>query len=326
MHLEHPQALCLLLLLPVLCLLIAVYYARQKAFRDCLGDANTLRQTPFRFPCLQRRWVRTLLLLVPFICFVVALADPHLPRGPFRLPAGVLEVVMLIDVSKSMMAEDYSQKSRLDKARELARQFLSELPGNRVGLVTFSGNSFRQAEVTEDLRPLDFILEHWVAEESAGVSGSNLSQALQTGMALLSVNANRKQVMVIFSDGGDAGEALDPVLTTVTHRGIQTIVYGLGQQLPSRIPRYDKAGKFRGYLEQDSHTVTTQLNEAPLKQIASHTNGQYVHVTHTTPHTARLISSTVLRDLASQDTQKIFQPFLFAGLLVCGFDLLVKRL
>jgi probable phosphoglycerate mutase len=87
---------------------------------------------------------------------------------------------MIIDVSKSMGAEDYPPLSRLDKAREIILQMVPQLHGNRVALVTFAGNSFRQAELTEDFTALEYILKHWVHLDSAGMSGSALGRALET--------------------------------------------------------------------------------------------------------------------------------------------------
>ena len=99
-----------------------------------------------------------------------ALADPRLPYGAPRLRAGSLDVVMIIDVSKSMGAEDYHPDSRLNKVREIILEMLPQLRGNRVGFVTFAGNSFRQAELSEDFTALEFILKHWVASIRQGLA------------------------------------------------------------------------------------------------------------------------------------------------------------
>jgi Ca-activated chloride channel family protein len=179
MHFAQPMALWWLLLLPGVVLLL--YYGShcRTVFLRNFGDLHLLWQTPSRFPRLHREWVTALLLLVAFTCTVLALSDPRYPIGPSHLRAGTLDVVMVMDVSKSMAAEDYGSNSRLDQARQMARHMLTRLRGNRVGLVTYAGISFRQADLTDDLDALDFILEHWVSIDSVSVGGSNLSAALE---------------------------------------------------------------------------------------------------------------------------------------------------
>ena len=90
-------------------------------------------------------------------------------------------MVMIIDVSKSMGAEDYHPDSRLSKVRQIILEMLPHLRGNRVGFVTFAGNSFRQAELSEDFTALEFILKHCVSIDSAGLGGSDLVRALEPG-------------------------------------------------------------------------------------------------------------------------------------------------
>lgn len=326
MQLGHPQALWLLILLPFILLLCAFHLRRQDAVRRSLGDSSVIQQTPFRFPGLHRAWFRTLLLVIPFVSFVFALADPQVFRGMLRLPRGALDIVLLFDVSKSMMAEDYSKQSRLEKARDLARQLLSELQGNRVGVVSYAGNSFRQAELTEDSRALDFILEHWVNEESTGVGGSDLSKAIETGLALFPHDSTRKKIMVLFSDGGTSGTPLEPILTKAKHLGVSMASFGLGSSRASRIPRYDQQRRFLGYLERNGQVLITRLNEAPLKQIASGTNGRYQQVTPQTSQVTLLHAESMISGLLSRDRQKIFQLFLGVGLLACAMEVLVVRL
>jgi Ca-activated chloride channel family protein len=326
MRFAQSEICWLLVLLPLLLLLLRLRAQRHTLFVRRLGDPSLLRQTPPRFPGLHRKWLQSFLVLVPFLSIVLALADPRTPHGQPRLRTGTLDVVLVIDVSKSMAAEDYGAQSRLTKAREIAQNLLLDLRGNRVGLVTFAGSSFRQAELTEDLTALEFILKHWVSIDSVGVGGSNTARALETGLALFSEDSPRAQTMLLFSDGGDADEHLEAALTKAAQRGIRIITFGFGSTQPARIPLYDAQRHFKGFMEVDGRTVTTLLNEAPLRHIATVTQGTYERVTPQTTGQGLLAQHAAFANTLTQDEHKIFQPFLLAGLLAIGARAVIARL
>jgi Ca-activated chloride channel family protein len=267
-----------------------------------------------------------LLVLVPFLCLILALADPRVPFGPRQLRTGALDMVLVVDVSKSMAAEDYHPQSRLDRARQMMRQLLPALAGNRAGLVTFAGTSFRQAELTQDRTALDFILQHWVDIDTAGVGGSNLVHALETGLALFPNETQRQQVLLLFSDGGDENEPFQDVLAQAIQRGISIHTFGLGSLQPSRIPQYDAQHRFKGFIQVDGRMVTTQLNEAPLQHIAAATHGTYQRVTPGTSASHLLTQTTLAGNALTQKERMFFQPFLLVGLLACAAQALIARL
>lgn len=326
MRFAHPEVCWLLVLLPLLLLLVRWQYRRQAQFVRSLGDPMLLRQTPGRFPRLHRPWLRMLLVPVPFLCMILALADPRAPYGALRLRAGALDAVMVIDVSKSMAAEDYHRQTRLDKAREIIRSLLPAFPGNRVGLVTFAGTSFRQAELTDDMTALDFILQHWVEIDSVGAGGSYLAPALETALALFSNDANRQRVTFLFSDGGDGDENVQDVLIQAVQRGIRIVTFGLGSLTPSRVPQYDAQRKFTGYIQVNGQIATTQLLEAPLQHIAAVTHGTYQRVTPGTSWAHLATQPAVVGNTVTQEERKLFQPLLLVGLLACAAQACIARL
>jgi Ca-activated chloride channel family protein len=326
MRFAYQPALWLLLVTPFLLYLVVQQWRRQQRVVQGLGDPALLRQTPSRWPALERQWLRLALVLLLFLGTIFALADPRLPYGAPHLRAGALDVVMIVDVSKSMGAEEYAPLSRLDKARDIILKMLPELQGNRVGLVTFAGNSFRQAELTEDFTALEFILKHWVSIDSAGVGGSDLARALETGLALLPETSERNRLLLFFSDGGEEGEALEAVLAKIAQRGVRVVAFGMGGQQPVRIPRYDAAQKFLGYMQVNGQTVTTRLNEAPLQQMAHATQGVYRRAEHPDAWQGVWRDTRIVGQTLTRDEHRIFQPFLVLSLLVFGVQAVITRL
>jgi Ca-activated chloride channel homolog len=326
MRFAYQHALWLLLMTPLALWCVRLQTRRQQHFVCRLGEPHVLRQTPSRCPALERPWVQLLLVLLLFCGTILALADPRLPYGAPRLRTGSLDVVMIIDVSKSMGAEDYHPDSRLSKVRQIILEMLPHLRGNRVGFVTFAGNSFRQAELSEDFTALEFILKHWVSIDSAGVGGSDLVRALETGLAVLPEETDRDCLLMLFSDGGDEAQDFAEVLPKIVQRRARVITFGVGGLEPSRIPRYDAAHKFLGYVEANGRTVTTRLNEASLQHIARVTQGLYRRVEH--PDSWRHVwrHKTVVGQALMRDERRVFQPFLLVSLLAFGMQVAIARL
>jgi Ca-activated chloride channel family protein len=195
-----------------------------------------------------------------------------------------------------------------------------------VGIVTFAGNSFRQAELSEDFTALEFILKHWVDIDSAGVGGSDLVRALETGLAVLPEETDRERLILLFSDGGDDTQNFDEVLTKIVQQRARVIAFGLGRLEQSRIPRYDAAQKFLGYIEVKGQTVTTRLNEASLQHIARVTQGMYHRVDHPASWQNVWRNKTIVGQALMRDERRVFQPFLIVSLLAFGMQAVIARL
>ena len=326
MEFARPEAFWFLLLLPMLLLFLWWRERQRTAYLRRFGDPALLCHTPSRWPFLQARWPQTALWLLPFLCIILALADPHVPSGPLHLRAQSLDVVILLDVSKSMAAEDYGPRSRLEQARASIRQLLSHLRSNRVGLVTFAGVAFPQAELTDDVVALDFILQHWVDEDAVGVGGSDLAGAIEMALALFPEGSEREKLMLLFSDGGDDTLQVQASLHKALRRDIRIVTMGVGQPQPARIPLYDKHRHFVGHLQQDGQIVTTQLNEAPLQHIAATTGGSYVRLMRGDEWRRVFARRDLVGKALRRDTMKLFQLFLFGGLIAFWSQRLVRRL
>lgn len=329
MRFAQPETLWWLLALPGL--VWALYHGakRRHRFLQHFGDVTVLAQTASRLPALQKPWVLGCLVGLPLVCAVFALSDPRYPAGRSYMPEGSLDVVMVLDVSKSMAAEDYGAKSRLAMARQIARHMLTELGRNRVGLVTYAGISFRQADLTTDFEALDFILNQWVSIDAVRIGGSNLKQAIETGLDVFDPETPRDKLMLIFSDGGTGDDDLVATMRDAAQQGVKIVALGLGNKQPSRIPQYDANQKFQGYLKAEGahgQVLTSRLNESALHQLARSAHGTYIRIERGQEWRHLLRRPDVAGTMFVHDERKIFQPFLLVGLLAVAAQLLVKRL
>ena len=328
MRFAQPETLWWLLGLPGFVWVLYYGTKRRHWFLQRFGDMAVLGQTASRLPALHKPWLLGSLAGLPLVCGVFALSDPRYPTGESYMPDGSLDVVMVIDVSKSMAAEDYGAKSRLDMAREIARHMLTELGGNRVGLVTYAGISFRQADLTTDFEALDFILQQWVSIDAVRIGGSDLKAAIETGLNVFDHEVQREKLMLIFSDGGTEHDDFAPTLNKAAQHGVKMVALGLGNEYPSRIPLYDADKNFQGYLKEEDgagNVLTSRLNEKTLNQVTSGARSTYIRIERGEEWRRILRRHDVAGSMFIQNERKIYQPFLLVGLLACAAQMFIKR-
>lgn len=278
-YFKNPDFLRLLFLLVPLIGLLWLGGRRRSKLLERFGSTELLRVFS-HFPTGRTRFLSAATLCLVFALLVLALARPVLPGQHVRIKEGTMDLVVVLDVSKSMAAEDYPDStSRLQEAKEVIRDVLKTLPGNRVGLVTFAREGFSQAELTGDFVALQFVLKYWVNIESAPGGGTRFRPALDQALALFDRQPRRK-VILFLSDGGEESAAqVEPLAAEAKARGVKIISLGFGRPEGSPIPIYDDRGKFKDWITYGGKVVLTSLNEPPLLALARGTGGVYRRVT-----------------------------------------------
>lgn len=275
---SHAWAVWLVPLLLLLLGLLLLELKRRQAFLDAFGERSLVTGFSRLGPEWPRK-LRPLFLSLALIAIAGALAKPVLATKSAEADGRPPDIVLLLDVSRSMGAEDYAPKiSRLGKAKAMLLEALPDLAGTRVGIVTFAGAAFRQAPLTADHAALKYILTNWVYIESAPPGGSDIAQGIRA-TARLFEGQERERVVLLFSDGGqDRSEDLRSAVGEALSHRLRIFAFGLGSPAASRLPQYDSNGRFSGWLTADGEVATTRLAEGSLKEIAAGTRGAYSRV------------------------------------------------
>jgi Ca-activated chloride channel family protein len=302
----NPHAFWIMLGLPFVVGAVLWGLRRRGAILKEFGRVDLLIQFS-RFSLRCKPVYQVLLAALCFCLLVVSVARPMLHGNLKEIMKGTLDVVAVLDVSKSMSAEDCGPKgSRLEMAKTTLLQSLPDLAGNRLGLVTFAGKSFPQAELTDDLEALEFVLKNWVSVDSAPFQGSNIGMALSEAIRLFEED-KKKRVILFFSDGGHVRpENLDGILTEISARGITVVSFGVGSKEGARIPVYEE-GRIKEWLRIDGIEVETRLNEDILREISQATGGKYIHLMATKKLKEVLRAPVVIGKKALSGGGEIFQ-------------------
>jgi len=297
---------------------------RRQAFLREFGRMDLIAQFS-RFSSEGKGTHQVLLTAFCFCLLIISWARPTLPGASREIVKGTLDVVAVLDVSKSMRAEDCAPLgSRFEVAKAALLQCLPDLRGNRFGLVTFAGKSFPQAELTDDFDALKFVLKNWVNVDSAPSQGSNIGKAL-TEAGRLFGEEKRRRVILLISDGGHVRpDNIDGILADISGKGMTVVAAGVGTREGAKIPVYEQ-GKFQEWFKIEGKEAETRLNDTLLKEIARKTGGKYMHLTSVRELKGILRDPAVVGAEALSGGREIFQIPLGLAIGVAFLGMYLKR-
>jgi len=268
--LARPGLLLLLWGLPLLVLLR--YWAdrqRDRARQGLLGEVMGLRLGPPVDRGL--RWLRTGLLTAAAGLLIWALAQPQ--GGVFyeSVEGKGVDVFVLLDVSRSMLAEDV-RPSRLERARSDIRDFLAHARGDRVGLITFAGKAVVKCPLTLDYDFFDLMLTD-ADTSSAPRGGTLIGDAVRKALASFTSEEGRERLLLLVTDGDDQESFPLEAARLAAEQGVSLFAVGLGDAGEgTAIPAADRTG----YMTYQGEIVRSRLGDETLRQMALATGGAYL--------------------------------------------------
>ena len=213
--------------------------------------------------------------LLALICLILALARPQLGYAWEESLTEGIDVEIVLDISGSMGAEDFKPKDRLTVAKRVVREFVAGRPGDRIGLVVFSGGAMTRAPLTTDRAMLDTIIDN--IQLNALPDGTAIGVALANAAARLKDSQAKSKVIVLVTDGiNNAGE-IDPISSAAVCKGLGIKVYAVGvggadSLVPVPFPMRDPV---TGRTFHRRVLMNLPVDEKLLRTIAQRTGGQY---------------------------------------------------
>jgi Ca-activated chloride channel family protein len=243
---------------------------RRAAFADVLILERIVGHKPTRRPFI--KWAG---LIMAFFLMAVALARPIGGVYEEAVSGSGLDLVVLFDVSQSMLARDISGHSRLDIGKALIEQLIGGLRQDRVGLVAFAGDTMIQCPLTQDKNTFLTFLQR-LDPSLLTKQGTSLAGALETGIDRFDLTASQSRVLVLVSDGEDRDpERLKKALDEARRKNITIFTVGIGSEDGAPIPIGRNIwGEFQ-YKTYQGRQVVTRLEDKTLKDVAKSGNGTY---------------------------------------------------
>ena len=183
-----------------------------------------------------------------------------------------LELVIALDISNSMLAEDI-KPNRLTAAKRAINQLIGQLENDRISLIVFAGDAFTQLPMTSDYGAARMFVD-MVEPELISNQGTDISTAINRALVSFSNSDVRNKAIIIISDGEDHEDKAIELAQSAVEQGIRIFTLGMGLPEGSPIPIKNRPNDF--HRDRQGNTVITRLNEGMLQQLASAGNGAYI--------------------------------------------------
>ncbi len=265
----NPEYFYLLLLIP---LFVVWYWLRQgknvpemrySALKGFEGVKQTLR--------VRLRHLLFVLRMLTLALLIVALARPQSVSSRQDVSIKGIDIVLAMDVSSSMLARDF-KPDRLEAAKDIASDFISKRPNDRVGLVIFSGEAFTQVPLTTD----HAMIKTMFSEIKSGIieDGTAIGDGLATAVSRLKDSKAVSKVIILLTDGVNNAGSVDPISGAELAKlyGIRVYTIGIGTEGYAPYPVQTPFGT-------QMQQMKVQIDEDLLKKIAAETGGEYFRAT-----------------------------------------------
>jgi Ca-activated chloride channel family protein len=322
---ENTIYLWALAAIPFMVLLFIFLLQWKKRTTKKIGDARLVNQlvknySPFKFA------LKFCLFVIAFAAVVLGAANYQQPGAVQNLSRKGVDVVLVLDVSKSMLAQDI-KPSRLDRAKQLLSRLLDKLQNDRLGIVLFAGRSYLQMPLTTDHSAAKMYIQN-AGPDVVPTQGTVIADALRMANASFNSKERKYKSVVLLSDGEDHDPEALQVAKELAHDGVMINTVGIGS--PDGAPIIDPITK---ELKKDANgqTVISKLNETELQQLSDASNGLYLRLDNiddaliTLSQQLDSIEKKSLTDSEFIDYKSYFQFFLAIALFLLLLEFILPE-
>ena len=262
------QYLFLLLLIPLFFVFQAIVLGMRRRRLRKLGDESLVKALMPSYSA-GKVWIRTVFFSLGFFFLVIALSRPQIGAKLKEHQTNGAEIMIALDVSNSMLAEDYTP-NRLERAKLAISRLVDKLRDDRIGLIVFAGNSFVQLPITTDYVSAKMFLRS-ISTGSVPIQGTAIGEAINTSIRSFSAQSEKSRAIIVITDGENHED--DPVAAAkqAAEMGIRVFAIGVGSPEGKPIPVDGELLRDR-----NGEIVVTRLEESVLEDIAKAGNGLYV--------------------------------------------------
>jgi len=226
-----------------------------------------------------RRWLKRVLVLLGIFLIICSLARPQWSAKITKIEQKGLDLIIAIDTSQSMLAQDI-KPSRLEKAKYELNKLIELTEQDRIGIVCFAGTAFTLCPLTLDYNAVRLFMDT-ISTDLIPLPGTCLSDAIMAGLENFNPEEKKSKVILLLTDGEDHCQELgkDPVKSAEEAKRQGAVIYtiGIGSAQGGLIPVKDEAGNLEYKRDQSGEFIFSRLDEETLKKIALATGGKYYY-------------------------------------------------
>ncbi len=322
-----------LLLIPVLMVIFIIGLYRRKKRLNAFASGN-LHHVLMPLASSSRIIIKFIISMLALIFLTIALAGPRVGSKLKGVEKKGREIIIALDVSNSMLAEDI-KPNRLEKAKESLNRLLNEMEGDKIGLIVFAGDAYTQIPVTTDYGAARLFLNS-VSTQMVSKQGTSISSAIELALRSFSpesdqenASTGKSRAIIIITDGEYHED--DPIQAAreAAEKAIVIHTIGLGDPNGVPLPLYPGSKSFKK--DREGNVVVSKLDETTLKQVASITKGYYVRAGNNSSGIYQLMQKLEEMEKQEFETQVFaeyverYQYFLGMGLFLIILEFFIMR-
>ncbi|MCX6224310.1 MAG: VWA domain-containing protein [Bacteroidia bacterium] len=294
---EDEKALIGLAVIPLLLIIYLITKRYQNRQLQKWGDQVLLNRLMPDFSSA-RTFIKFIIWVLVFGIMVLALARPQFGTKLSEVKRKGIEMIIALDVSNSMMAEDI-QPNRLENAKMAISRLVDRLENDKIGLIVFAGDAYIQMPVTTDYMAAKLFLNS-ITTQIVPKQGTAIASAIRLAMRSFTPNSEKSRAIIIITDGENHEEGTIESATEAAAAGIIIHTIGIGSAQGVPIPVTSAGGQKDYRTDYEGKVIISKLNEDLLRQVAAAGGGTYVRAT-----ASRTGLTTILDEMNKMEKQEI---------------------
>lgn len=271
---ESPLFLYLLFIVPIIIFIYIFSLYRRKRNILKFGDKGLIENLMPNNSSFRQNF-KFIIVLVCFIISVFLLARPQFGSKTEKIKRKGVEVIIALDISNSMMAEDVAP-NRIERSKRFISRLIDNLNSDKVGLVVFAGTTYTQVPITSDYLSTKFFLEN-ISPKLIAKQGTNIADAIKVAKNNFTSKDGVGRMIVLITDGENHEPGAIEAVNEAVKDGIQVNVLGIGSTKGAPIP----SGKDDYLKDREGNIVVSHLNESMCQQLAKNGNGIFTIINNT---------------------------------------------
>jgi len=286
-----------LIAVPVLLLLLIYVIYMKKRDMNRFGNREVISQL-MPEASSSRYIIKYILQLLAIFALIIGIARPQFGSKLREVKRQGIEIIIALDVSNSMMAEDI-QPNRLERAKQAISKLVDQLVNDKIGLIVFAGKAYVQMPITTDYISAKMFLST-ISPDIVPVQGTAIGSAIELGMNSFTPSVESSKALIVITDGENHEDDAVQAARSAAEKGIKVCTIGIGNPDGSPVPVMGSGGQKTYLKDRQGNTVISKLDEKTLQQIAAAGNGVYVRSSDT-----RIGLNTVFDELNKMEKQEM---------------------
>lgn len=324
----HPEFLYMLGIIPVYVLLYVIYRIRKRSALKKIGDASLVAKlSPYSSGIRQN--IKLILFLLANAAIILAAAGPQLGSRLEEVKRKGADIIIALDVSNSMKAEDI-KPNRLERSKQAIVRLMDKLEGDRIGIIVFAGQAYVQLPITTDYTAAKLFL-NYIDTDIIPTQGTAIGAAIELAVNSFPEDNKHNKALVIITDGENHEDDAMAAAKSAQEKGIIIHTLGMGSSDGAPIPVMHNKVQVGYKKDRIGNIVISRLDDAGLSKIALEGGGKFIRATNSDDGLNAIVKEinkmekTEFGAKMITDYEDRFQYFLGAGLLLLLFEFLISE-